>query len=176
MRHAARVHPGLYFLFSPLLLPLLTLSVQMRTTLLSSTTTRSTHLRLGSLSLFICFLTIASKAMSGVNNPTLIPIYTKRLFSTNLIQVFLIFYIVKMDRKNRDVALKYFTMYIPNSESDFSPEFFLVEFHLDNLERETLVEQSVDFCATAELHGVNLRRARTLYSPFEVRLELLYHP
>lgn len=114
--------------------------------------------------------------MSGVNNPTLIPIYTKRLFSTNLIQVFLIFYIVKMDRKNRDFALKYFTMYIPNSESDFSPEFFLVEFHLDNLERETLVEQSVDFCATAELHGVNLRRARTLYSPFEVRLELLYHP
>lgn len=51
----------------------------MRTTLLSSCTTRSTHLRLGSLSLFICFLTIASKAMSGVNNPTLIPVELKKI-------------------------------------------------------------------------------------------------
>lgn len=50
----------------------------MRTTLLSSCTTKSTHLRLGSLSLFICFLTIASKAISGVNNPTLIPIVKKK--------------------------------------------------------------------------------------------------
>lgn len=56
---------------------LLTLSVQMRTTLLNSCTTKSTHFRLGSLSLFICFLTIASKAMSGVNNPTLIPVKLK---------------------------------------------------------------------------------------------------
>ena len=60
-------------MFSKSLIILLTLSVQMRTTLLSSCTTKSTHFRLGSLSLLICFLTIASKAISGVNKPTLIP-------------------------------------------------------------------------------------------------------
>lgn len=48
----------------------LTFSVQMRTTLESSVTTRSTHLRLGSFSRPICFFTIASNAMSGVKRPT----------------------------------------------------------------------------------------------------------
>lgn len=41
------------------------------TSAVSSDTTRSTHFRLGSLSLRICFLTIASKARSGVNSPVL---------------------------------------------------------------------------------------------------------
>lgn len=41
------------------------------TSAVSSHTTRSTHLRLGSFSLRICFLTIASKARSGVNSPVL---------------------------------------------------------------------------------------------------------
>lgn len=41
------------------------------TSAVSSDTTRSTHLRLGSLSLRICFLTIASKARSGVKSPVL---------------------------------------------------------------------------------------------------------
>lgn len=59
----------------------------MRTTLLSSCTTRSTHLRLGSLSLFICFLTIASKAMSGVNNPTLIPVELKKKIMLVILQL-----------------------------------------------------------------------------------------
>lgn len=50
-----------------------TLSVQIRTTLDSSSTTKSTHFKQGSFSRDICFLTIASKAISGVNNPTRIP-------------------------------------------------------------------------------------------------------
>lgn len=41
------------------------------TTVVSSDTTRSTHFRLGSFSLWICFFTIVSKARSGVNNPVL---------------------------------------------------------------------------------------------------------
>ena len=52
---------------------LYTFSAVILTTLLSSVTTKSIHLRLGSFRRPICFFTIASKAMSGVNNPTLIP-------------------------------------------------------------------------------------------------------
>jgi len=50
-----------------------TFSATNLTTLVSSWTTRSTHLMLGSFSLEICFLTMASKAMSGVNKPTRMP-------------------------------------------------------------------------------------------------------
>lgn len=48
-----------------------TLMAHFMTSAVSSDTTRSTHLRLGSLSLRICFLTIASKAKSGVKSPVL---------------------------------------------------------------------------------------------------------
>lgn len=51
-----------------------TLSVQILTTLDNSLTTRSVHFNDGSFNLAICFLTIASNAISGVNKPTLIPI------------------------------------------------------------------------------------------------------
>lgn len=51
-----------------------TLSVQILTTLDSSLTTRSVHFNDGSFNLAICFFTIASNAISGVNKPTLIPI------------------------------------------------------------------------------------------------------
>lgn len=50
---------------------LVTLAAHFMTSAVSSDTTRSTHLRLGSLSLRICFLTIASKARSGVKSPVL---------------------------------------------------------------------------------------------------------
>lgn len=50
---------------------LVTLVAHFMTSAVSSDTTRSTHLRLGSLSLRICFLTIASKARSGVKSPVL---------------------------------------------------------------------------------------------------------
>lgn len=50
---------------------LVTLTAHFMTSAVSSHTTRSTHLRLGSLSLRICFLTIASKARSGVKSPVL---------------------------------------------------------------------------------------------------------
>lgn len=56
------------------IIKILTLSVQIRTTLDNSITTRSTHFRHGSFKRDICFLTIASKAISGVNNPTRIPV------------------------------------------------------------------------------------------------------
>ncbi len=52
----------------PLLVTLLPLFL---TRVVSSDTTRSTHFRLGSFSLRICFFTIVSKARSGVNNPVL---------------------------------------------------------------------------------------------------------
>lgn len=48
-----------------------TLTAHFMTSAVSSDTTRSTHLRLGSFSLRICFLTIASKARSGVKSPVL---------------------------------------------------------------------------------------------------------
>ena len=41
------------------------------TTLLSSSITRSTHFSIGAFSCAICFFTIASNAMSGVNRPVL---------------------------------------------------------------------------------------------------------
>ena len=47
------------------------LSVTRWTTLVSSVTTMSTHFKHGSFNLAICPLTIASKAISGVNNPVL---------------------------------------------------------------------------------------------------------
>lgn len=49
----------------------ITLTAHFMMSAVSSDTTRSTHLRLGSLSLRICFLTIASKARSGVKSPVL---------------------------------------------------------------------------------------------------------
>lgn len=52
-------------------LHLLTLSVHRLRTLVNSFTTRSTHFSDGSFNFEICFFTIASKAMSGVNSPTL---------------------------------------------------------------------------------------------------------
>lgn len=51
----------------------LAFSVQTRTTLDNSMTTKSTHFKHGSFRREICFLTIASKAISGVNKPTRIP-------------------------------------------------------------------------------------------------------
>lgn len=58
----------------------ITLSVQIRTTFESSVTTKSTHFKEGSLRREICFLTIASNAMSGVNNPTYGIKYCKNIF------------------------------------------------------------------------------------------------
>lgn len=48
----------------------LTLSVHILTTFDSSVTTKSTHFNDGSFKRSICFFTIASNAISGVNNPT----------------------------------------------------------------------------------------------------------
>ena len=48
-----------------------TLSVHFLITLVTSFITKSIHLVAGVLSLSICFLTIASNAMSGVKRPTL---------------------------------------------------------------------------------------------------------
>lgn len=60
------------FLTPPFLEPLLvTLLALFLMRVVSSDTTRSTHFRLGSFSLRICFFTIVSKARSGVNNPVL---------------------------------------------------------------------------------------------------------
>lgn len=50
---------------------LVTLTAHFIASAVSSDTTRSTHFRLGALSLRICFLTIASKARSGVKRPVL---------------------------------------------------------------------------------------------------------
>ena len=50
---------------------MLTRSEQVCTTLVNSSTTMSTHFTAGVFSRSICFLTIASNAMSGVNSPVL---------------------------------------------------------------------------------------------------------
>ena len=57
------------------------------------------HLMLGSLSLVICFFTIASNAISGVKRPTLIPviiIVTQGLV-TNILSVFLCLFLCVLD-------------------------------------------------------------------------------
>lgn len=56
---------------APAVVSLVTFTAHFMTSAVSSDTTRSTHLRLGSLSLRICFLTIASNARSGVKSPVL---------------------------------------------------------------------------------------------------------
>ena len=48
-----------------------TRSEQARTTFVSSSTTMSTHFSAGDFNSSICFFTIASNAMSGVNKPVL---------------------------------------------------------------------------------------------------------
>lgn len=63
--------PSLFMPSSQQVCPMVTLTAHFMTSAVSSDTTRSTHLRLGSLSLRICFLTIASKARSGVKSPVL---------------------------------------------------------------------------------------------------------
>lgn len=64
-------NPFSFHAIVPADIPLVTLTAHFMTSAVSSDTTRSTHLRLGSLSLRICFLTIASKARSGVKSPVL---------------------------------------------------------------------------------------------------------
>ena len=56
-----------------------TFSAHSLTTLVSSVTTISVHFNDGSFNFFICFFTIVSKAMSGVNRPVL---WHLRLVST----------------------------------------------------------------------------------------------
>lgn len=48
-----------------------TFSALLMTSVVSSDTTRSTHFRLGAVSLRTCFFTMASKARSGVKSPVL---------------------------------------------------------------------------------------------------------
>lgn len=61
------------FNFPPVLsvYPRVTLTAHFTASAVSSDTTMSTHFRLGARSLRICFLTIASKARSGVKRPVL---------------------------------------------------------------------------------------------------------
>ena len=63
--------PSLFYVIIPAGVTLVTFTAHFMTSAVSSETTRSTHLRLGSFSLRICFLTIASKAKSGVKSPVL---------------------------------------------------------------------------------------------------------
>lgn len=67
-------------------------------------------------------------------------------------------------------------MYIPDGECDFSPEFLLIKLHFHNFKWETLVEESVNFSTTTELHSVDLCRAWAFYGSLEIWLKLLYHP
>lgn len=60
------------------------------------------------------------------------------------------------------------TVYVPDGKGDLSPQFLLVELHFHDLEGETLVEESVDLRAAAELVSVDLRGARALYGSLEV--------
>lgn len=70
--HIYRVrNPFSFYGIIPAGVSLVTLTAHFMTSAVSSDTTRSTHLRLGSLSLRICFFTIASKARSGVKSPVL---------------------------------------------------------------------------------------------------------
>lgn len=72
--HIYKENESLFFFLNAIFLAgvsLVTLTAHFMTSAVSSETTRSTHLRLGSLSLRICFLTIASKARSGVKSPVL---------------------------------------------------------------------------------------------------------
>lgn len=131
----------------------------MRTTLHNSVTTKSTHFKQGSLSREICFLTMASNAMSGVKRPTLIPA-------------------VKDDLRICALKIKVCvqTMDVSDCECNLSSEFFLVNLHFDYLKWETLVEQPIDFGTTTELQGVHEGRAWAFNCPLKVRLQLLDHP
>lgn len=68
------------------------------------------------------------------------------------------------------------TMDIPNSKGDLPTQLLLVEFHLHNLEGESLVEQSIDLGTSRQLVGVDLCRAWAFDSALEVCLKLLDHP
>lgn len=70
-REIKKRNPFSFHAITPAVVSLVTLTAHFMTSAVSSDTTRSTHLRLGSLSLRICFLTIASKARSGVKSPVL---------------------------------------------------------------------------------------------------------
>ena len=142
---------------------LYTFSAVILTTLLSSVTTKSIHLRLGSFRRPICFFTIASKAMSGVNKPTLIPDIIKnvlyRLPSTNL-------YVLSQSR---------LTVNISDGKCNLFPQFFLVKLHPDYFVGESLMEEPVDLSSSTELHGIDSSAATALNSSLKILLELLDH-
>lgn len=68
------------------------------------------------------------------------------------------------------------TMDIPNSKGNLPPQLLFVEFHLNNLEGKSLMEQPIDLGTSRQLVGVDLCRARAFDCTFEVRLKLLDHP
>ena len=140
-----------------------TFSATILTTLLSSATTRSMHLRLGSLRRVICFFTMASNAMSGVKRPTLMPkLNGYDLFCSGG-------WVAGCQLLNE------LTVNVSDRKCNFFSQFFLIEFHPDYLIRKPLVEQSVDLGAAAELHGVDRRGPAALDRPLEVLLQLLDH-
>ena len=69
--HVPSTPPSASIYFLSCLSPLFTFSALFLIRVTSSVTTRSTHFRHGSFSLMICFFTMASNAMSGVNRPVL---------------------------------------------------------------------------------------------------------
>jgi hypothetical protein len=66
-------------------------------------------------------------------------------------------------------------MNVPDGKRYLATQFFLVDFHFDNFERKSLVEQSVDFGAAAQLDRVHQSGSRAFNCPLKVRLQLLDH-
>ena len=65
---------------------------------------------------------------------------------------------------------------VADGEGDLAPQLLLVKLHLDDLEREALVEEPVDLGPARQFHRVDIGRARALDGPLEIRLHQLDHP
>lgn len=64
---------------------------------------------------------------------------------------------------------------VPDSIGDLLPQLLLIELHLDYLEREPFMEESVDPGSTRQFGSVDGSRSRSLNRPFKISLHLLDH-
>ena len=106
---------------------------------------------------------MASKAMSGVNKPTLIPDIIKNLYSL-------------ATSTNSDVLSQSgLTVNISDGKCNLFPQFLLVKLHPDYFVGESLMEEPVDLGSSTELHGVDSSTPTALYRSLKILLELLDH-
>lgn len=143
----------------------LTLSVHNLTTFDNSITTRSTHFNTGSFNWAICFLTIASNAMSGVNRPTRIPWMFRMANEISRRNSFSSQDILTISKRNLIGSVEQ-----QRRSRWLSKWIWIVKESVKNVWYKPFVEQTINFCTARQFVRVDESWAGSLNCTLEVRL------